>query len=71
MRVPAGRRWPAVMLAQVTGSRSVRTSDAQTPLTARSLSSPSPAQIRPTATTHPLPTGRAPPELAGRFGLVS
>ena len=50
----------AVMLAQVTGSRSVRTPDAQTPLTARSLSSPSPTQIRPTATTHPLPKRRAP-----------
>ena len=45
---------------QVTGSRSVRTSDAQTPLTARSLSSPSPTQIRPTATTHLLPRRRAP-----------
>jgi Uncharacterized protein conserved in bacteria (DUF2252) len=56
----AGRRWQAVMLAQVTGSRSARTSDAQTPLTARSLRSPSPTQIRPTATTRPLPTGWAP-----------
>jgi len=60
MRVPAGRRLPAVMLAQVTGWRSVRTSDAQTRLTARSLSSPSPTQIRPSATTHPLPKRRAP-----------
>ena len=60
MRALAGRCWPAVMLAEVTGSRSVRTSDAQTPLTARSLSSPSPTLIRPSATTRPLPTRRAP-----------
>ena len=44
----------------VTASRSARTSDAQKALTARSLSSPSPTQIRPTATTHPLPRRRAP-----------
>ena len=31
-RVSVGRRWQAVMLAQVTGWRSPRTSDAQTPL---------------------------------------